>query len=218
MSAANGSDALTAVTGFARPVRILGIGGSTRQGSRSQIVLETALRLAEEAGAWPVPATVRDLGLPVFDDDLPLAAYPPTLTWLLDEARQADAFLICSPTYHATIAGGVKNVLDALNFLGDDDPPYFGGKPVGLLAYGGGSAANVLTSLYHATRALGGLTVPTVVAVPGSAVDGERRDVTDPGARRRLGVLVGEVVDLAWRLRRPAPVAAEPWEEATVGG
>jgi FMN reductase len=199
-------------------MRLLGIGGSTRQGSKTLIALETALALAREAGAESVLADVRALALPVFDDDLPLAAYPPTLAWLLDEARRADAYLLASPTYHGTISGAVKNVLDALNFLGEDGGDYFAGKPVGLIAHGGSSAANVLTALHHAARALNGLTVPTVVAVPGAAIDTVRREVTDPGARNRLAALVGETIDLAWRLRRPAVIPAEPWDTAAANG
>jgi FMN reductase len=204
--------------GGLRPVRVLGIGGSTRRGSLTLIALEAALGLAREAGAETVLADVRELALPVFDADLPLSAFPPTLPWLLDEARRADAYLIASPIYHATISGAVKNVLDSLDFLGADGGDYFGGKPVGLIVHGGGSAANVLTALLHATRAMKGLTVPTVVAVPTAAIDAQRRDVTDPAIRNRLAALVGETVDLAWRLRRPMPVPAEPWETAATAG
>src|SRR5687768_11426743 len=167
---ANGRNPATATAG---PVRILGIGGSNRKGSKSLIALETALRLAEEAGAESVLADVRALGLPVFDPDRPRSEYPPTLDWLLDEAWRADGYLLCSPTYHGTVAGGVKNVLDTLDLLGDAVPPYFGGKPVGLLALGGASAMNTINALYHATRALNGLAMPTLVIVPGGAVDSQ---------------------------------------------
>lgn len=196
----------------ASPVRILGIGGSTRLGSKSLIALEIALRLAEEAGAEPVLADVRALDLPVFDPDRPRSEYPPTLDWLLDEAWRADGYLLCSPTYHGTVAGGVKNVLDSLELLGDSVPPYFGGKPVGLLALGGASAMNTINALYHATRALNGLALPTLVVVPGGAVDPQTREVIDAAVRGRLAALAGEAVDLAWRLRRPIPVPTEPWD------
>lgn len=203
-------------TGFARPLRVLGIGGSTRQGSKSLIVLETALRLAEDAGAEAVLADVRALDLPVYDPDRPRLAYPPILDWLLDETMRADGYLICSPTYHGTVAGGVKNVLDTLNWLGDADPPYFGGKPVGLLALGGASAMNVINALYHATRAMNGLAMPTLVVVPYGAIDTAARDVTDDAVRQRLAALSGETVDLASRLRRPMPVPAEPWDAGAI--
>ncbi len=189
-----------------RPIRLLGIGGSTRQGSKSLTLLQSALRVAEDAGASTTLADVRELALPIFDNDLPLEAYPLALTQLITSARAADAYVLCSPTYHGTVSGAVKNALDALNFMGDDDPPYFAGKPVALMALGGGGAANVLTSLHHTARALNGLTIPTVVISGGSAIrDGE---VTDQMVQRRLTWMIEELLDLATRLRTPAPVAA----------
>lgn len=183
-----------------QPVRVLGIGGSTRRGSTSRALLRTALDLVEEAGGHAVLADVRELDLPIFDDDLPLEAYPSRLGEFIAEARAADAYIFCSPTYHGTVSGAVKNALDLLNFLGDDVPPYLGGKPVGLMAVGGGGAANVLTSLHHAARAMNGLTIPTTVISSGSAIrDGE---VSDEAVQRRLRSLVDELLDLAVRLRR----------------
>jgi FMN reductase len=184
------------------PPRVLGIGGSMRQGSRSLALLANALRLAEEAGAITTLADVRALSLPLYDDDLPLSAYPASLAELLEATRRADAFVLCSPAYHGTVSGAVKNALDSLNFLYHDVPPYFAGKPVALMALGSGGGANVLTSLEHATRALNGITIPTTVIASGrDIVAGE---VIDETVQRRLRWMVNELLDLAARLRRPA--------------
>ena len=183
-----------------RTPRLLGIGGSTRAESLSLRALQAALRLAEEAGARTVLADVRALDMPLYNADRPLQDYPPTLAWLLGEARAADAYILCSPTYHGTVAGAVKNVLDALNFLASDDPPYLGGKVVGLMAFGGG--ANVLNSLVHATHALNGLAAPTMVTVPGAALDPDTGEIRDAAVGRRLALMVGDVIDLTRRLRR----------------
>lgn len=189
----------------AAPIRVLGIGGSIRQGSKSLVLLKNALREAEDAGAEVILADVRALDLPIYDDDRPLADYPSSLHELLAAARAADAFILCSPTYHGTVSGAVKNALDALNFLFDDDPRYLGGKPVALLALGGGGAANVLNSLHHATRALNGLTVPTTVIASGSAI--HAGEITDEAVRRRLQGMVHELLDLTLRLRPVADLA-----------
>lgn len=186
------------------PIRVLGIGGSTRAGSKSLDLLKGALRVAAEAGAIVTLADVRELRLPIYDADLPLASYPPALGELLAAAREADAVILCSPTYHGTVSGAVKNALDALNFLFDDDPPYLAGKPVGLMALGGGGAANVLTSLHHATRALNGLTISTAVISGGNAI--REGEVTDDNVQRRVQWMVEELLDLAVRLRKPVPV------------
>lgn len=198
-------------------VRILGIGGSTRQGSKTLVVLKTALRLAEEAGATAVLADVRELDLPIYDDDKPLAEYPAVLSRLVAEAKQADAFLFASPTYHGTVTGAVKNVLDALNFLWNDTDPYLQGKPVGLLALGGPGAVNTINALHHAARGLNGLSVPTTATVPGGGVDPAAGLVTDRVGLARIQATVSEVIDLASRLRRPITVPVEEWDRTEVG-
>jgi FMN reductase len=180
--------------------RLLAIGGSMRMGSHSLHVLKAALQLAQRAGAQGTLANVRDLALPVYDPELSLDAYPPSLPWLLDEVRAADALLLCSPTYHGTIAGSVKNVLDALEFLASDTPPYLEGKVVGLIAFGGG--VNVINDLTLTTRALHGLIVPTVVTVPRAALDPATGEIHVATVRRRLERMVAEVVALAPLARR----------------
>ncbi len=187
--------------GTSARVRLLGIGGSLRERSTSLLALKAALRYAEEAGASTVLADVRAIDLPVYRPDVPPEAYPPTLPWLLGQVRAADALILCSPTYHGTVSGAIKNVLDALDPLGADDPPYLGGKVVGLMALGGGSASQVLDALHHAVRALNGLTVPIVVAVPADALDLETGEVGDEATWRRLGLMVRQVIELARRLR-----------------
>lgn len=183
-------------------VHILGLGGSMRANSKSFIALEQAIHLAAGAGAETTLINVRDLALPVYDPTIPDAEQPRALRQLLDQVRSADTFIFCSPTYHGTISGAVKNVLDALNGLVRDEPRYLGGKPVGLMALGGGSAINTINALDHAAPGLNGLTTPTVVTVPGNAIDEERRLVTDAAVLARLGTMVQEVIDLGVRQRR----------------
>jgi NAD(P)H-dependent FMN reductase len=188
------------------PLRILGLGGSTRLGSKSLVLLQTALQQAEAAGAIVELADVRSLALPIYDEDVPLEEYPPALHALLAAAREADAYILCSPTYHGTLSGAVKNALDALNFLSDNEPRYFAGKPVATMALGGGGAANTLTGLQHAARGLNGLVIPTVVIAGTSAVsDGQIREEQ---VQIRLRWMVDELLELARRLRRPAPALA----------
>jgi FMN reductase len=170
-----------------------------RAASRSRAALQAALDIAAADGAQTRLADVRELALPVYNPELPLDAYPPTLAWLLDEVRAADAIILCSPTYHGTLSGAVKNVLDALDFLVDDTPSYFAGKVAGLIGVGNG-AANVLNALYHAVRAFDAFIVPTIVAAPEGAFDDEGRLVSEP-VRRRLNRMVTQVLDLSRRMQ-----------------
>ena len=183
------------------PVRILGIGGSTRRGSMSLVALKVALRIAEENGAQTSLAAVRDLDLPMYNGERHLSEYPATLHWLLEEVRAADGFVICSPTYHGTISGAVKNALDSLEFLANDQPRYLGGKSVALLGYGGASAMNVINSLYHTVRTLSAHVVPTVVILSRDQLDSETVDITEAGVRARTATMMREVIDLGRLIR-----------------
>ncbi len=189
---------------LARPPRILGIGGTTAAQSWSLLALETALALAGQAGAETRLAPIHTLDLPLFNPSWPLERYPPSLPQLLDEVRAADGLILCSPTYHGTVSGAVKNALDSLIFLGGDQLPYLGGKPVGLMAYGGLTAMGVLDALHHSVRGLRGVIVPTQVAVHPTCFDREAAALTEARLLSRLTLMVEEVVDLAVRLRVPA--------------
>jgi FMN reductase len=184
----------------ARRPRILGIGGTTVERSRTLLALETALDLAAKAGAETRLVSIHALDLPLFNPSWPLARYPATLPWLLDEVRAADGLILCSPTYHGTVSGAVKNALDSLIFLGQDVPPYLGGKPVGLMAYGGLTAMGVLDALHHCVRGLKGVIAPTQVAVHSSTFDSETNAITEARLLSRLATMVDEVVTLAGRL------------------
>lgn len=200
-------------------VRIVGIGGSTRQCSKSLVVLKTALGFAEEAGATAILADVRELDLPLYDDDKALDDYPASLRRLIDACESADAFIFSSATYHGTVTGAVKNVLDCLNFLWKEENPYLQGKPVGLLAMGGPGAVNTINALHHSARGLNGLSVPITAAVSGGAVNQETGEISDQTGLTRIRATVTELIDLATRLRRPVTVPLEEWErEAIVAG
>jgi FMN reductase len=191
------------------PVRILGIGGTTSAKSWSLVPLQEALRKAEALGCETTLATVYDLNLPLLHTEWRLEDYPPTLTWLLDQVRRADGIIICSPTYHGTISGAIKNVLDLLIFLGKDNPPYLGGKPVGLMAYGGMTAMGVLQALTHCVRGLKGISIPTHIAVPEDCLDRERVTIRNPKIEHRLDLMVAELVSFSTHLRGRTTLPAE---------
>lgn len=179
------------------PIRILGIGGSTRQESRTLAVLKAVLAFAEEQGAATTLAAVRVLDLPLYNEDIPLAEQPAALHWLLEQVQQADAFILGSPTYHGTISGAFKNVLDALHIRHGDDRTYFDGRPVGLVAYGGLSSWNVINALSHSVRGMRGLQVPTVVTVGRAAMDDSFAHIADEATRKRPTQMAGEVIHFA---------------------
>src|SRR5699024_11290465 len=123
-----------------------------------------------------------------------LEDYPDSLAWLLDEVRRADGLIICSPTYHGTISGALKNVLDALIFLGWNQPPYLGGKPVGIMAHGGMASMGVLQALTMCVRGLKGVTIPTHIAVSEKAIDKSTATIVDENIHERVDDMVDELI------------------------
>jgi FMN reductase len=195
-----------------RPIRILGIGGTTSVKSWSLVPLDAALDRARAKGAETVRATIHELDLPMFRTDWKLEDYPPTLPWLLEEVRRADGLIICSPTYHGTMSGAIKNLLDCLIFLGWDKPAYLGGKPVALMAYGGMTSMGVLQGLTQVVRGLKGITIPTHVAVPEKGLDKSRGTIVDERVLDRMDDMVEELISFAARLRiaHTAPRVTRP--------
>src|SRR5215471_5913384 len=90
-------------------MRILGISGSLRRGSHNRTLLRAA-RAELPAGVdlveWDGLA-----GLPAFNEDLERA--PPTaVRAFLGFVAAADALLIATPEYNASVPGALKNALD----------------------------------------------------------------------------------------------------------
>jgi len=181
-------------------LRLVGIGGSMRMASRSRTALARAAEHAAALGCITDVFDVRQLDLPVYRPDWVLAQYPTELVTMLDAVRAADIVLFSAPTYHGTVSGAVKNAIDALDFLVDDDPPYLTGRVVGLIGIGGG-AAHVLDALAHAARAFDAIVVPTHVGIPGDAID-EAGRIAEP-TDQRLRQMIVAAIALARRMHHP---------------
>src|SRR3954452_7994541 len=90
-------------------MRILGISGSLRRGSHNRRLLRAAgdaLPPGVDLVEWEGLA-----GLPAFDEDLE-STPPPPVQDFLDLVEQADAILIATPEYNASLPGALKNALD----------------------------------------------------------------------------------------------------------
>ncbi len=90
-------------------MEILGIAGSLRRGSHNR-------RLLRAAGDVLPPGAVLVewdglAGIPAFDQDLEESP-PPAVRDFLDAIAAADAILIATPEYNASVPGALKNALD----------------------------------------------------------------------------------------------------------
>jgi chromate reductase len=90
-------------------MRILGISGSLRRGSHNRRLLRAAGRALPpgvDLVEWEGLA-----GLPAFDEDLE-STPPAPVQDFLDAIEEADAILIATPEYNASLPGSLKNALD----------------------------------------------------------------------------------------------------------
>jgi chromate reductase, NAD(P)H dehydrogenase (quinone) len=90
-------------------MRILGISGSLRRGSHNRKLLRAAaaaLPSGVELVEWEGLA-----GLPAYDEDLE-SGRPAAVEEFLAAIESADALLIATPEYNASLPGALKNALD----------------------------------------------------------------------------------------------------------
>ena len=181
-------------------IKVVGVGGTLREGSSSLGALSRALVAAGEAGAQTGLLDLRELDLPMYQPGLTLGEYGPGVGRLVRELREADAILVSTAAYHGTLAGVTKNALDFAQFLSGGERPYFDGKVVGLISTAGGeqAGANATGAMVDVVHALRGVVAPLMVSISKSwqHTDDSGR-VTDELYGRRLDSLGELVVDLA---------------------
>ena len=181
---------------MARPVRVVGLGGSLRAESTSRTALQVALDGAADQGAETELLWIRDLELPLYTAE---HSIPPAAHRLADTAHGCDAMIWSSPTYHGSVSGSFKNALDWLILLAERTPPYLANKPVGLISTAGGvQGLQSVNSMDFIARALRGWSVPLVLPVAQSwqAFDPDGR-LTNDAVAAQLHALGAEVVRAA---------------------
>lgn len=184
---------------------VVGIGGTVRPNSSTDGALRAALEAARAAGADVTHFDGATLaGLPLYSPADPERSEG--ALELVETVRGADGVIVASPGYHASISGMVKNALDYLEDLREDERPYLSGRGVGCIATGAGwqAAVSTLAALRAIVHALRGWPTPLGAAInsaPGSDED-ERR------TRFQLETIGAEVVEFARLQRAERPAGA----------
>ena len=188
---------------------IIGIGGTTRAGSSTERVLRFALQVAEDGGATTAGFFGPELAeLPMYAPENP--ARTEGARRLADQLRIADGIIVASPGYHGSVSGLVKNALDYVEDLRDDERSYFDGLAVGCIATGAGWQAIVATlqQLRTIAHALRGWPTPLGAAINSTQqVFDEAGDVVDERARFQLETVAREVLQFANNKLAAAQVA-----------
>ena len=108
-------------------MRLLEISGSLRRDSYNRALLDAAAAAAPpgvDVVVWRGLA-----GIPAYDEDVDTV--PAAVERLRDEIARADAVLIATPEYNASVPGALKNALDWLSRPLDGTPLRH--KPIGVV-------------------------------------------------------------------------------------
>ena len=94
-------------------VRVLVFGASLRQGSLNDRLAAAAARVVEQKGGTADLAMMLDFDCPAYDGDVERdEGAPGGAERLRDRLTNADAFMIASPEYNASMPGFLKNTID----------------------------------------------------------------------------------------------------------
>ena len=115
-----------------RPLRVLIFGASLRQGSLNDRLAGLAQRVVEERGARVDRGSMAEFDCPSYDGDLETeGSIPEPAKEFCRRLKAADAMMIASPEYNASMPGVLKNLIDWTSRI---RPQPFNGKQCFLLS------------------------------------------------------------------------------------
>jgi len=171
---------------------LLCLAGSLRTPSYSLATCKAIREMAEATDFHVEIADPRELALPMYVPDLYLKDYAPKqggIERLVESYRTADAMVWVSPTYHGTVSGVFKNMLDFAEFLSGDQPPYFNGRPVGLIAI---NDSTTFAAMRDCARELRAWLAPTHIVLSQSDFSSDYTLASEK-SKARIQRLIGEL-------------------------
>jgi NAD(P)H-dependent FMN reductase len=191
--------------------RILCFAGSTRTASLNKKLARAAAALATEHGAEASLLDLRELELPLFDEDLETEhGLPAGAVRFKQELVEHDGILIACPEYNSSITAVLKNAIDWASRQSAGEKPLaaFRGKVAGLVAASPGALGGLrgLVTVRSILGNIGVFVTPTQLAVPKAhEVFDTSGALSDTGVSSRLDAVVAELVSTADKLScRPA--------------
>ena len=186
-------------------MKILGISGSLRRGSYNTGLLHAAAELMPDDVEFEIWAGLKEV--PPYDHDEDADEAPPAVVELRSAFAGADAVLIATPEYNASIPGVLKNALDWVSRPVATNP--LRNKPAAVVGASTGAFGAVWAQaeLRKVLSTIGARTLDVEVACRHAA---ERFDesgrLLDDEIRAELGEAVDELV-AATRARAEAQAA-----------
>lgn len=188
------------------PPKVLAFAGSTRRDSYNKKLVKIAAEGARSAGAEVTFVDLRDLPMPLFDQDLEAEEGMPGNARVFKELLLAhQGLLIASPEYNSSLSGVLKNAIDWASRpeAGEVALAAFAGKVAAIMSASPGRLGG-LRGLVHLRSILGNLQVlvlPDQVAIPNAngafGVDGM---LVDPHQQRSIEHLGEKLATLLIKL------------------
>ena len=181
------------------PIHVLGFAGSLRKDSYNA----AALRAAAELLPAGMTLELFDLmPLPMYNEDLRAGGDPAPVQEFRARIAAADALLIATPEYNASIPAVLKNAID---WASRPPAPPLTGKPVAILSASGGGFGGVRAQQHLRQIAVGTdllvLNKPQVhIATAGEKFDATGR-LTDEPTREQIRALLAALATWTRRLR-----------------
>jgi len=183
--------------------KILAFAGSLRVDSFNKKLVKIAAQGARDAGADVTYLDLRDLPMPIFDEDIEKqAGMPANAQKFKDMMIASDGLLISAPEYNSSITAVLKNAIDWASRPAPGEKPLiaFDGKVAALLAASPGAFGG-LRGLVTVRSILGNIKVivlPDQIAVPKAHevfnADGTMKDPKQKAAAEALGGALSQII------------------------
>lgn len=188
--------------------KIVVLAGSLRVASFNKKLAALAAEAARAAGAEVAVVDIRELDLPLFNQDIEDATgLPAGAKKLKALLRDCDGFLIASPEYNSSITAPLKNAIDWASREESDDEPSlvaYTGKVAAICSASPGALGGLrgLVTLRSILSNIGVLVLPNQVTVSTAheAFD-ENGQLKDARKAKQLAGLVARLVEVAGKLK-----------------
>src|SRR5215218_1182556 len=162
---------------------VLGVAGSTRQGSYSTQALKIVLEHAKKHGAEVRLLELNRIVLPLYDPSAPASK---EVEHAAEAVAWADAFILTSPDYHGSMSGALKNFLD--HFYEE-----FAGKLFGYIVASHEKGLTVMEQMRTVVRQCYGWSMPYGVSI-NSSQDFTSRELVNSKLSSRMRMMARDLV------------------------
>jgi chromate reductase, NAD(P)H dehydrogenase (quinone) len=188
---------------MSNPPKILAFAGSIRTDSYNKTLVKIAAAGARTAGAEVTFLDLRDLPMPLYDEDLETAEGIPANALKFKEVMVAhQGLLIASPEYNSSISGVLKNAIDWASRPLSGEPPLaaFTDKVAAIMSASPGGLGG-LRGLVHVRSILSNirvLVIPDQIAIVKAHEafnpDGSLKDSQQQASVENLGTKVAQML------------------------